>query len=111
LPDDIISVGDVMRTIDTFQMVGSGGAGWLDESFTVMVTVSVYRGGDNAQAVFERACVLAAAVEAAVRNDPTLGGAVTQAHPSVAEYMASWEAEHKGRVAEIIMHISCRHPI
>lgn len=107
-PDDIIAVGTSVATETTpYQMVGSGQAGWLDERYDVVVVVSVYRGGDNGRTVLERAAVLTDMVVAVVRTDPSLGGAVIVAHPSVASFEPSFDAEHKGRVVDATVTISC----
>lgn len=110
-PDDIIVVGSVSREIIPWQMVGSGGAGWLDEIYTVDVVVSVYRGGDNGRVVMERACVLADIVVNVVRTDPSLGGAVVVANPAVVDYEPSFDGEHKGRIVDVTVSIRCRQRI
>lgn len=107
-PDDLIVVGNVSREIIPWQMVGSGGAGWLDETYTVEVIVSVYRGGDNGRVVMERACVLVDIVVAVVRADPSLGGAVVVANPALVDYEPSFDAEHKGRLVDATVSIRCR---
>lgn len=107
-PDDMIVVGDVSREVAPWQMVGSGQAGWLDEIYTINVVVSVFRGGDYAQTVMERACVLADVVVAVIRNDPSLGGAVTVAHPSMVDYRQEWDQEHKGRLVDVTVSVRCR---
>jgi hypothetical protein len=107
-PDDILMVGAVDRQVVPYQMVGSGQAGWLDESYSIEVVVSVYRGGDDARTAFERACVLADQVVYVVRNDPSLGGAVVVAHPEQSRYEAAWEEEHKGRLVTVTIPIFCR---
>jgi len=106
-PDDIIMVGRVERQVAPFQMVGSGQAGWLDETYTVEVVVSVYRGGDDARTVFERAATLADQVVYVVRTDPSLGGAVIVAHPGNVSYQPAWEESHKGRMVDVTIEIAC----
>jgi len=107
-PDDIIMIGAVDRQVVPYQMVGSGGAGWLDETYTIAVSVEVYRGGDDARTAFERACVLADTVVAAVRGDPSLGGAVVVAHPAQVRYAPAWEEKHLGRIVEVVVDVACR---
>lgn len=100
-PDDIIVVGDVNRTITPWAMVGGGGAGWLGENYTITVTVSVFRGGDFAQAVTERAYELADLIVAVVRQDPSLGGLVLTARPEATQSGTDWTDDHKGRVTTL----------
>ena len=98
MKDDIISVGNTQNSIDIRQMVGSGGQGWLMETFTLDVVISVTRGGDQAQTVFERCYTLINAVNVAVRTDPTLAGAVLEAHPAQWETESVWTDNGLGRV-------------
>lgn len=108
-PPDIIAVGAVTREITTAGMAGSMTvAGTLHVAFSIDVIVSVYRGGDDAQAVWERADDLVEDVITAVRADPTLGGAVLLAFPDrVDQPVADWEASHNGRVCECHVAIAC----
>jgi len=107
-PDDIVMVGDVERLVTPYNMVGSGGAGWLDEDYTVEVVVSVFRGGDDARTTFERACVLADQVVFVVRTDPSLGGAVVIAHPQTVRYGGAWDDKHLGRLVTATVDVRCR---
>lgn len=108
-PDDIVAIGmAVDRSVAPYQMVGSGQAGWLDETYSIDVVVSVYRGGDDPRTAFERACTLADKVVFVVRSDPSLGGAVVVAHPEQSRYESSFEEEHKGRLVTVTIPISCR---
>jgi hypothetical protein len=110
-PDDIVSVGDVRQTYSPESGVGSGGAGWLREDYTVTVTVSCYRGGDDAATVFGRARQLADLVVAVVRSDPSLGGAVDRARPATAEHTSGWTEDHSGRMADIELGFDCLNTI
>ena len=105
-PDDIVAVCDVDDTATVMRMVGSGAAGWLDETMTVQVVCESYRGGDEAQAVFERAAVLAAVVCDVVRLDPQLGGIAIEAKPSRISYASQWEPDHKGRLCRATVSVS-----
>lgn len=107
-PDDIVMVGTVERQVVPYQMVGSGQAGWLDETYTIEVVVSVFRGGDDARTAFERACVLADQVVYVVRTDPSLGGAVVVAHPSNVRYEPTFDDDHKGRLVTATVDVNCR---
>lgn len=107
-PDDIVVIGNVSRSVEVHAMVGSGGTGWLEETYTVDIVISVYRGGDDPQTVFERACTLAAAVETFVRNDPYLGlnaSGVIVSWPIQAEYVGEWEEDHRGRMCTVNLQI------
>lgn len=82
-PFKVIEVGvpDTSADFSTAGMVGSGGAGWLQEQYVVAVKVTAFRTGDQAAEVDADAWTLAAAVIAAVRADPSLGGLVAVARP------------------------------
>ncbi|MFC1410508.1 hypothetical protein ACEZCY_14715 [Streptacidiphilus sp. N1-12] len=111
-PDDIVIVGDVHQTYSPEQTVGSGGRFWLREDFTVTVTVSVYRGGDDPAGVFARARQLADMVVAVVRSDPSLGGAVDRAMPTSAVQTGGWADEDgSGRESTIELEIGCMNTI
>lgn len=106
LPDDIVVVGDI--DVDDVQahFVGSGGAHWLNESYKVQITISVYRGGDNASLTWKRAKALSDAIDTLVRTDPTLGGVVQVAWPSRTSFKSEWEDNHNGRLVTVDKEIS-----
>jgi hypothetical protein len=106
-PDDIVSVGKTTNQIGVMALVGGGGAGWLDERYTVEITVEVYRGGDDAQAAYSRASALCDAVIAAVRTDPSLGGRVIEARPHSVSIDVEDEDTHMGRRATGLLEIEC----
>lgn len=107
-PDDIVTVGAVHRqTPAGVQLVGGGGTGWMDEHYTIEVNISVYRGGDFAQAVFERCEDLIYQVESAVRTDPTFGGLVIQANPHESTNSGSEPSDdHMGRICTGVVHVA-----
>jgi hypothetical protein len=105
--DDIVSVGKVEREIKATAVVGGGGAGWLEERYSVTITFDVYRGGDDAQAVYSRAQFLADAVIAIVRTDPSLGGLVLISHPSRHSSEVDWDENHLGRHCTAELDIEC----
>lgn len=107
LPDDIVSVGAVHRqAVPGVQLVGGGGAGWVDEHFSIEVTIEVFRGGDQAQVCFERAEDLIYQVESAVRTDPQMGGLVIQANPHESTSTGALATEdHKGRLCTAVVHV------
>ncbi|RJQ68081.1 hypothetical protein D5S17_32785 [Pseudonocardiaceae bacterium YIM PH 21723] len=110
-PDDIVSIGDVHRQVQAgVQLVGGGGTGWADERYVIVVTIEVFRGGDRAQMVFERAVDLADLVEAAVRADPTFAGLVIQANPQQTDFASTWAEDHSGRLctAEVQIAVHAR---
>lgn len=106
LADDVVVVGDVDVSFAPLQMVGSGGAGWLDEHYTVDVVVDVVRGADDAQGAFQRAATLAAAAIDIVRQDPSLGGLVIQAAPSRLTFESNWQEDGKGRQTTAVLSIA-----
>ncbi|MEV6046038.1 hypothetical protein [Streptomyces xanthochromogenes] len=106
-PGDIVSVNRVARTINPNSLVGSGGAGWLEEAYTVTVTVDLFRGDDDAAAIFERGALLVDQVCAIVRADPTLGGIVLTARPVSSEIEGEWDSENQGRHLLATLEIHC----
>lgn len=108
-PDDIVAIGlDIDQESVPYQMVGSGQAGWLDETYTVDITISVFRGGDDPRAAHERAWTLKNAVDQVVRGDPTLGGAVLVSWPSGVSSRQDLEEQHKGRTVMLVQRVTCR---
>lgn len=104
---DVIVVGDIEQSFDPWQMVGSGGQGWLYDKYTIQIMISVYRGGDEAQAVLTQAAALVYQVCQVVRTDPSLGGLVVQAYPASANYESGWSEEGaSGRVTDVEMKIA-----
>jgi hypothetical protein len=106
-PDDIVSVGKVHRQIGVSAMVGDGGAGWLEENYTVEVLVDVFRGGDSAPAAYNRASGLVDAIVAVVRADLSLGGAVLRAKPMSDLTEVEWDDDHGGQRATSTLEVSC----
>lgn len=106
-PADIVAIGDVHQQYNPENVVGSGGAYWLREDYTITVTVDVYRGGDDALATFARARQLADLVVAVVRSDPSLGGAVDRGKPGTVTHTSGWTEEHTGRQTVIEIGIDC----
>lgn len=108
-PEDILIVNTgVHQTAVPHWMVGSGGSGWLEETFRVGVRIEVYRGGDDAPATRTRCKALADAVDVAVRTDPSLGGAVLWAYPASHTFSAAdWDSAGKGRLMSCEMEIEC----
>jgi hypothetical protein len=96
-PFDQVTIGDAhSRTTKRTQMVGSGGAGWLFEDFTLDIEIVSWQGGQNLQLVVERAWRLLGQVEAFIRSDPSLGGLVIVAYPSSSKSTAGYMDDSKG---------------
>jgi hypothetical protein len=106
-PDDIVSIGKVQRQIGVNSLVGGGGAGWLDERYTVEIEIDVYRGNDDPQYVYQRASDLADAAIAVIRTDPTLGGNVLTARPHTSNHEVTWDDQHMGRHATVTIEVEC----
>jgi hypothetical protein len=106
-PNDIVAVGNVRRTTKPVTFIGSGGDGWIEETYRVDVVVSVFRSGDDFQGTEWAAWDLIADIEAAVRTDPSLGGVVIAAYPEASTLEAGWSADHKGVLAEGDCTIFC----
>lgn len=111
LAGDIVSVGDVRQEYAPFQTTGSGGPGWLSETYTVTVEIQVTRGTDDSTVTFARAQSLARLVVALVRSDPSLGGAVLRARPATADYETAWAEGGGGRQTFVTLAISCFNPL
>jgi len=106
-PEDIVSVGKVQRELSPAAMVGGGGAGFLDEKYSVTITFDVFRGGDDPQYVYARAAALADATIALVRSDLTLGGLVLISKPSRHSAEVDWDENHMGRHCTAELDIEC----
>lgn len=106
-PDDIVAIGKTTSQFHALALVGSGGAGWLDERYTVEITVDVFRGGDDAQGAYVRAAALCDAVLGAVRSDISLGGNVLQARPHSVAIDVEDDSAHMGRRATGLIEIEC----
>lgn len=81
--NDYIVVGGAQRTLQPFEFVGGYGAGAFMEVITVTFEIhtTVY-GATPFPAADDRAYLILDRCEQAIRNDPSLGGLVLQAHPS-----------------------------
>lgn len=106
-PEDIVAIGGVRRQLKVAAMIGGGGAGWLDEHYTVSVVIDVFRGGDSGQVAYLRAMDLANAVISIVRTDLTLGGHVIKAVPTGDDAEVEWDSEHGGKHACVTVEIEC----
>lgn len=101
-PPEMVVVSSVEnRTTEPYQMIGSGASGWIYERYELSVIIAVFRGGDDAQDVYERAYAILGQVESIVRSDPSLGGLVVQAYPLHSRDEATWEQKRMGRIVTI----------
>jgi hypothetical protein len=102
VPPCFITVGATVAAVNTpWEMVGTGGAGWLEERYRVEVQVSAFEGGDSFQATAEAAYLMWQAVASTVRGNPTIDGLVITAYPASHDLTQLWEQNHKGPIAEI----------
>lgn len=106
-PGDIVALGDVERTAKPIVMIGSGGAGWIEEEFHITTIVSVFRAGDDFEGTEWHAWDLLDAIENAVRIDPSLAGTVIVAEPTDSHMKVAWTADHKGILAEGEIVVRC----
>lgn len=106
-PADIVSVGKIDRQISVSSMVGSGGAGYLEERYSIEVTIEAARATEDSQTPFERVCSLVDQVCAVVRGDPTLGGHVLWSKPVTSTCEVVWSDDHQGRVGQAELQIEC----
>lgn len=104
-PADIVAIGDVATTFGVNSLVGSGGSGWLEERYTVNVDIEIFRGGDSAQAVSDRAFLLGASVINCVRQDPSLGTNVLVGKPISSEFSGDETEDHSGRLGTLSIKI------
>jgi hypothetical protein len=108
-PDDIVAIGKTTNDLAVLALIGGGGAGWLDERYTLEITVDVYRGGDDptSQAAYTRACALCDSILSALRADLSLGGLVLTAKPHSVAIDVEEDPDHMGRRATGVVEISC----
>jgi hypothetical protein len=108
-PDDFITVAEhIQQMYQPHAVVGTGGSNWLIEEILVSVEVTVYRGGDTFKTSRQRCETIVNAIDDAVRNDPTLAGAVYLAYPTLHQYTQKWEVDAKGTFCNCAMQILCR---
>lgn len=106
-PNDIVAVRSLKRRLDAGGMVGSMGAGAVYDTVELDVVASVFRGGDIAQACFERACDLVDVIVSVVRADPSMGGLVTVARVADIDIPeAGWTENHAGRLTEAVVTVT-----
>lgn len=94
---DIISVGAVRQTEEPFAVTGDRGVGSMLEKITIDVKVQAFKGGDEAQAVYERCLDLIDIVRTVVRTDPTISNTVSDSWPSGFDAEPSIDEGGQGR--------------
>lgn len=105
-PGDVVIVGDVTAyASQPGAMVGGGGAGWIEEQYSLEVVVEVFRGGDYAQTAYERAWTLASAIAAVIRTDPSLGQRAIESRPGAMSTTSTWDDERLGRVVHLTLAV------
>lgn len=95
---DVIIIGrKIVRNIVGNQIVGGGGRGWLDETYTmtVSITCSSHSGFDFTDCD-ARAYELLGLVEQVVRADPSLNGLVIVSKPGIADVDSEYDDNHGG---------------
>lgn len=107
LADNIVALGKVSREVTEAHMIGSGGAGWLREAYTIDVVVSCFRGSNDFQSLAPDLWSLISFVETTVRTDPSLGGAVSRAKPARSDGIGTWSDDHSGILYEGTVTVDC----
>lgn len=108
LPDNVIAIGEVRRTVAPATFIGSGGLFWLEETYDIDVVCSAWSGSANADTLTATAWTLVNYVEAGVRTDPSLGGVVNIAYPAGANTpSAVWTEDPVGLKVEIVLPVHC----
>src|ERR1035438_7723069 len=106
LPDNVIAIGEVRRTVEPATFIGNGGLFWLEEKYDIDVVCSAWSGSDNRTTITDMAWTLVNYVETAVRTDPSLGGIVNVAYPVGTHTLsATWTEDPDGMTIEIEMAI------
>lgn len=106
-PNRLVWVGEANRDVAPSAMVGSGGTGWLREDYTIDIHIRVSLQATNGAVVDVAAYEILAAVEDAIRDDPSLGGVVAVARPSGSTEDQTAE-QQKGRMAcHLILAVHC----
>jgi hypothetical protein len=104
---DIVVIGGAHRKVETRRFVGGGGQFWVNEMYTIDVDIACFVAGPNAfPAVDTRAYQVLAAVETAVRADPSAGGAVVQLNPEGSVSLHEWDEESYGAHCNITLTLS-----
>lgn len=107
-PDDQVYLVDVRSDAQLIGMRTPTTVGAMSEADTIPLWVSVFRAGDDGQTAFERCCDMVNTIVGLVRADPTLGGAVLDAHPGQVTYPSPAATESgTGRLCETELVFEC----
>jgi hypothetical protein len=109
-PDDQVWMGSIAnRVVSHLAFVGDLGQWALQEEYDLEVKVSCYRAGDDSNTAEARAWAIAGQIETIARTDPTFGGLLITAQPSLSSSDVDWDAEENanGRVADLTLTIHC----
>ena len=106
--DDGIWISQVSRQVQLKEMHGLTPGG-MREDYTLMVNISVFRGGDDVVGTDSRLWALINAVETAVASNRNLNSSVSDAWPESSQINSSWEAADPaaGRLATATVGIHC----
>lgn len=101
----------VRRRLRPFELVGGGGAGYLEETIEIDVTVSCWSGDQDPSGVSATAWRLVSIVENTVRSNLTLGGNVNQSQPlSTSGGTPEW-TDPAGHQVDIVVTIEALNPL
>lgn len=103
-PFEIIEIGHrIDQDARVHAIVGSGQAGFLEESYTIGVDVQVGRPGDDEPACFARCEVIVDAIDNALRLDPSAGNLVQLCYPE--KHVWDSVLGTKGRVVTCLIDV------
>lgn len=111
LPLEMIIVAEGEQTLNVRPFCFTGGMtsrNSMFETYNLDVTVSKYDGSYEPDIEIQRVYTLCGYVEAAVRNDPSLGGAVLIAYPEARRVTGpQWTENPAGLLMEVTIPIHC----
>lgn len=109
---DLVVIGGAHRRVSPVRMVGGGGLGWLDETYTVDIEIACFVAGVDAfvdvggrDSVDTRAYKVLAAIEQQIRADPSAGGAVVVLHPAGSASQHEWDESEMGGHCQITLTV------
>lgn len=109
-PTNMIVVDQVQQRAEPHNMRGDMGSGFLREDFDILINCSSYIGGDNMTLARQSVATLVKLVHDAVRNDPTLNGALNgAAWPADNLWSVQWQESFVGVLGVCEMKVSCFH--
>lgn len=109
---DLVVIGGAHRKNTMARLVGGGGLGWLDETYTIDVDIACFVAGPDAftdtatqDSVDTRAYKVLAAIEQALRADPSAGGNVVVLYPSGSASQHEWDESEMGGQCQITLTV------